>query len=440
MMEPIDMKTIYNNLNQMDIKNKGDLLMQLQFTEFSELPSMYDQIKFLQGNTLKLTVSQIQSLLGVSNRLFYDVSHNSSFTRSQIKGDPNIIRKNCSLTRGEEDLIIQQIKFNQEIMNCMTTKEVREFATELYFQRTNQKKDFDKHWWSRFLTRYYNDIATNIISTLENSRALLSRPQVEKYYDDLKNVFSLNIHPELLLNMDESGIESRPDKDTTIKCVTYRNCLIKPYKREFVDYRHITLVSTISLNGGILKSLIISPKQFFKKDIENETWYNDMHYCYSKSGYINQKVMLKWIDLCLVPYIASIRILIGDQSAPCVLIMDNMSAHVTHQVMEKFNTIINFFPIFLPPHSSHILQPLDLSFFGILKSKYRSLRYNHPVKTIKDKIHNLHHALYDASYIDNILGSWKHSGICISENSEGKIIAQIDHQGFEMKLSQIPLV
>ena len=64
MMEPIDMKTIYNNLNQMDIKNKGDLLMQLQFTEFSELPSMYDQIKFLQGNTLKLTVSQIQSLLG----------------------------------------------------------------------------------------------------------------------------------------------------------------------------------------------------------------------------------------------------------------------------------------------------------------------------------------------------------------------------------------
>lgn len=437
-MEPIDMKIIYTNLNQMDLPNKFEILVQLQLTEFSDLPSLYDQIKFLQRSTFTLNVNQIQLLLGVSKRLFYDVSHNASFSRSQINDDSNIIIKNSSLTQLEEDLIINAIKINQEIMNCMTPGEVREFASQLYYQRTSQKKEFDKYWWRRFITRHNNDIFTSIVSTLENSRALLSRSQVEQYFDELKNVLSQNIHPALLLNMDESEIESRPDKDTSIKCVTCKHCLIKPYKREFVDYRHITLVSTITLNGGILKSLVISPKLFFNKDIENEIWYNDMHYCYSKSGYINQNVMMKWIDLCLVPYIASIRILIGDQSAPCVLIMDNMSAHVTHQVMEKFNTIINFFPIYLPPHSSHLLQPLDLSFFGIMKSKYNSLRYNHPVKTIQDKIHNIHHALYDASYIDNILGSWKHSGISISENSEGKKIAKIDTQSIEMVLSQIP--
>ena len=65
-MEPIDMKIIYTNLNQMDLPNKFEILVQLQLTEFSDLPSLYDQIKFLQRSTFTLNVTQIQLLLGVS--------------------------------------------------------------------------------------------------------------------------------------------------------------------------------------------------------------------------------------------------------------------------------------------------------------------------------------------------------------------------------------
>ena len=65
-MEPIDMKIIYTNLNQMDLPNKFEILVQLQLTEFSDLPSLYDQIKLLQRSTFTLNVTQIQLLLGVS--------------------------------------------------------------------------------------------------------------------------------------------------------------------------------------------------------------------------------------------------------------------------------------------------------------------------------------------------------------------------------------
>jgi hypothetical protein len=48
-----------------------------------------------------------------------------------------------------------------------------------------------------------------------------------------------------------------------------------------------------------------------------------------------------------------------------------MDGHGSHEATE-FIRINKVQVIFLPPHSSHVLQPLDLSVFGPMKQRYRS--------------------------------------------------------------------
>ena len=53
-----------------------------------------------------------------------------------------------------------------------------------------------------------------------------------------------------------------------------------------------------------------------------------------------------------------------------MLILDGHGSHVSLDFLWlcKQNQI---FPLFLPPHATHLLQPLDLTGFSVVKSKYR---------------------------------------------------------------------
>ena len=59
----------------------------------------------------------------------------------------------------------------------------------------------------------------------------------------------------------------------------------------------------------------------------------------------------------------------SDESAR-LLILDGHGSHETTEFMYKCLEN-NIYLIFLPPHSSHVLQPLDLSIFSPLKASYR---------------------------------------------------------------------
>ena len=180
-----------------------------------------------------------------------------------------------------------------------------------------------------------------------------------------KNDFAPNNNPNLWLNINKSEIENKPKKDTNIMFFTHKHCLINPNTRWSFYNQHDSLVIENSLDYIILKSIIIFPKFYFIKDIENMNWYIDIHYYYSKSRLINQNVMVKWIDFCYIVNFILIIKLYWYESLFCCFIMDNMGANVISHVMEAFNTIISIFYKYLPPHSSHLLQRKIFSSFLI---------------------------------------------------------------------------
>jgi hypothetical protein len=69
----------------------------------------------------------------------------------------------------------------------------------------------------------------------------------------------------------------------------------------------------------------------------------------------------------IVPFVAGLRTEHGlPPNEPALIVMDGSSTHFDldfQELRDKFNIHILFFP----PHSSHILQPLDLTVFGVLK-------------------------------------------------------------------------
>ena len=99
-----------------------------------------------------------------------------------------------------------------------------------------------------------------------------------------------------------------------------------------------------------------------------------------------------------------------------LLIVDGHGSHTTDDFMyECYRN--NIYLLYLPPHTSHVLQPLDLAVFGPVKSIYRSeiskisaLTDTTPIgKTTFLDAYNK--ARKGAFTIKNISAGWRASGI-----------------------------
>ncbi|CAI6101447.1 unnamed protein product [Clonostachys chloroleuca] len=93
----------------------------------------------------------------------------------------------------------------------------------------------------------------------------------------------------------------------------------------------------------------------------NEKWL----FATSQNGWISNALALEWLQRVFIPETAP-----ADPSEARLLIVDGHGSHATPEFMwECFQN--NIFLLFLPAHTSHVLQPLDLGVFSALKAAYR---------------------------------------------------------------------
>ena len=121
---------------------------------------------------------------------------------------------------------------------------------------------------------------------------------------------------------------------------------------------HITLLCGASAAGVALPPLIIFsfPGGLYKFDGPD-----DAVYAKSESGWIDSELFLAWMKKVFLKYCGSQR--------PVLLFIDGHASHVNLDVIDlaRENDIILFC---LPPHTTHALQPLDVSVFKSLKSHF----------------------------------------------------------------------
>ncbi|KZL82715.1 transposase, partial [Colletotrichum incanum] len=82
----------------------------------------------------------------------------------------------------------------------------------------------------------------------------------------------------------------------------------------------------------------------------------------TENGWTTDKTAVTWLEEVFIPQTAP-----SQSSEARLLILDGHSSHTTTDFM-WLCYINNIHLLFLPPHTSHVLQPLDQSVFGPLKA------------------------------------------------------------------------
>ena len=166
---------------------------------------------------------------------------------------------------------------------------------------------------------------------------------------------------ENVYNMDETGIML--SKLNSVKVLVGRDNK-RGYRGARIKRTTVTAIECVSAVGRYLKPMIIWPASTHRANwVTHPTpgW----HYAYSDSGYTDSYISLQWLKLVFDPQTKD-----RANQKPRVLICDGFGTHETLESLE-FCFENNIILCRLPSHTSHKLQPCDISVFGPLKAAYR---------------------------------------------------------------------
>jgi hypothetical protein len=172
----------------------------------------------------------------------------------------------------------------------------------------------------------------------------------------------------------------------------------------------VSILEAISASGQSIRPLVV-----FKGQNLQSSWFPDIdvpdwHYTTSENGWTSNKTGLQWLRNVFIPESRP------DSSRTRLLVIDGHGSHVSIDFMWECRQN-NIQLCFLPPHTSHILQPLDLGCFGPEKRRYREEIRKMASSGDTGMVHKLHFIqCYQKARTEglsqrNIRSSWKAAGV-----------------------------
>ena len=277
------------------------------------------------------------------------------------------------------------------------------------------------NWITRFLNRH-PELAARFTTTMDKDRIHASTPQIiRKHFKDLKEVLK-GVENQDIWNMDEKGFLMGLAKRLKVIC-TYRQGnfpVADDGNREL-----LTCIESVSAAGVVLPPLIIYKGAAhylgWHKFTGSHTSSQEFHFSHSKRGWTNRILAMEWLTKIFEPQTMS-------SGRTRVLIVDGHDSHVTIEFI-RFCVKSSIRLYCLPPHTTHLLQPLDVGLFGPLQHAY-SKAVDDAMRTgvsgiFKGNFLPLYISARKAAYtMDNILNAWRGAGI-IPFNSRA-ILSKID--------------
>lgn len=263
-------------------------------------------------------------------------------------------------------------------------------------------------WLYRFLNRYP-------ILKGTYSRQLESARQQGATYDRISQWFSAfrsrfaeqKYELQDVYNMDETGFAVGTTQSTRIIVDSSQKSTWKatPGRQEW-----ITAIECIDAAGGALPPMII-----FKAKNTNSGWIpqdapDNWRFSTSNSGWTSDSHGFEWLRTVFEP---ESRKRSGNK--PRLLIADGHSSHITGNMI-SFCIENNIDLLILPPHCSHMLQPLDVGVFGPMK-KYHAYETDRLIRAGISRFQRVEWVtLYQtvrtkALSTDNIRSAWRGAGL-----------------------------
>jgi hypothetical protein len=265
-----------------------------------------------------------------------------------------------------------------------------------------------KEWVPRFIQRHPELASVRLRSTDTARIKAASSERLQRWFADLEKVLAeFNIKPENLYNMDESGfaIGEKEAGRVIINVNIRQKFQAKPGRQEWV-----TVVECICADGSHVPPLVI-----FKAENLSTQWipaniHGDWRFDCNSKGWTSNKHGLQWLKRCFDP--TTLEKANGEYR---LLICDGHDSHITAEFI-AYCIDNNILLMILPPHSSHLTQPLDVGVFGALK-KHMSAEIEPLMRTGISRVQKVEwltafvaaHA--KAVSAKNVLGGFRGTGI-----------------------------
>lgn len=164
--------------------------------------------------------------------------------------------------------------------------------------------------------------------------------------------------------MDETGILEGRGLNGLVLGATESKALRKkqPGSRAWT-----TLIECVNATGSTLPPLVIYKgktvqQQWFPLDL---TPYTNWKFTATENGWTSNQTAIFWLQEIFIPSTQP-----NNPNEARLLILDGHGSHETTDFMYLCYTH-KIYLLFLPPHTSHVLQPLDQSIFGPFKALYK---------------------------------------------------------------------
>ena len=271
-----------------------------------------------------------------------------------------------TLSRIQEDHLTKWVLTQVALGVPPTHAQIREFASRVLQAQGAPRTTVGKGWVNRFIRR--NPVLrTQRARKIDSVRVNGATDQVIRSWFPHLNIPAIkDILPANRYNMDEYGLmEGQGTNGLVVGSSETRAVQRKdPGSRAWTSF-----IECISATGVALPPAVI----FRGKSVQQQ-WFpvekdglEDWLFTATEKGWINRVVALEWLQRVFIP-----RTRPQDPSQRRLLILDGHDSHTTTEFMwHCFDNNIQL--LFLPAHTSHVLQPLDLSVFSPLKHTYRKL-------------------------------------------------------------------
>ena len=288
--------------------------------------------------------------------------------QGKYKGFDTAFGRERTLTDEEEASIINYLQYMAGRGFPLNRKNLQVLMFEVLKRRPrptaiNLEKGPSDRFVTNFLKRHGDVLTLRQSHSLESCRAEVHQGQVDHFYgllDNMMRSLGLKFSPDSIYNMDESGFSGRL---VSSKRVIMPKGARHAYQSQVSLSGHTTVVQAISASGRTVPPMVIfsgcMPRGDFKAGIPDDWVFKS-----TDSGFVNTEMFIQWFIDIFLPTVG--------QKRPVLLLLDNLSCHWNPAFLDlaQENKIDL---LFFPSHASHLLQPLDVVYFHLLKQKVADL-------------------------------------------------------------------
>lgn len=211
-------------------------------------------------------------------------------------------------------------------------------------------------WYYNFLARHPNISLRRPEATSINRITAFNEEETDIFFVNLKALMiTYKFKSDSIYNIDETGI-STVQRNSRILAPKGLKQVGKCTSAERGSLT--TVVNCFNAGGSYIPPFFIFKRKRMNAQLMKDSNSN-MVACISDSGWINESIYIDWLQ-----HFKGFAKPSADN--PVLLVLDNHESHISLKAYEFCRK--NFIHVLtLPPHTSHRMQPLDLTFHGPLK-------------------------------------------------------------------------